>query len=97
VLLTLTYQRHPPKETSIKAMKNIRNSSALQISRIFKSEVKKQIEINRLIKVSNVSALQLPANDTRSNKNIINYFNMLKYYSKGLQIYSNFLNTYVSS
>jgi len=78
-------------------MKNIRNSSALQISRIFKSEVKKQIEINRLIKVSNVSALQLPANDTRSNKNIINYFNMLKYYSKGLQIYSNFLNTYVSS
>lgn len=79
-------------------MKNIRKSSALKISRIFKSEVKKQIEINRLIKVSNVSALQLPVGaNARSNKNIINYFNMLKYYLKGLQIYSNFLNTYVSS
>jgi hypothetical protein len=81
-------------------MKNIRKSSALKISRIFKSEVKKQIEINKLIKVSNISALQLPVGasaNTRSNKNIINYFNMLKYYLKGLQIYSNFLNTYVSS
>jgi hypothetical protein len=79
-------------------MKNIRKSSALKISRIFKSEVKKQIEINRLIKVSNVSALQLPVGaNARSNKNIINYVNMLKYYLKGLQIYTNFLNTYVSS
>jgi hypothetical protein len=79
-------------------MKNIRKSSALKISRIFKSEVKNQIEINRLIKVSNVSALQLPVGaNARSNKNIINYFNMLKYYLKGLQIYTNFLNTYVSS
>jgi len=80
-------------------MKNIRKSSALKFSRIFQSEVKKQIEINRLIKVANVSALQLQplGANARSNKNIINYFNVLKYYLKGLQIYSNFLNTYVSS